>query len=122
VVSLPRAARGSSLRVDLGAQNMFVAITADERGASGAEYAALLTILLAGTIAATMFLAGSIGGVVNGTAASMTSANSGPSSPPLESNPGNQGRSSATPGHQMQQQGSAGDAPGASGYTPGHQN
>ena len=104
----------------LGEQSMFVRIAADESGSSGAEYAALLTILLAGTVGVAMFLTASIGGAINGTAADITNANSGQSSQPSGNSPENHGRSDESPGHEMLQQGSAPGAPGASGYAPGH--
>jgi Flp pilus assembly pilin Flp len=50
---------------------MFVRIAAEERGASAAEYAVLLMLLLVGTVAAGIYLAASIGSSINGTANSM---------------------------------------------------
>ena len=101
---------------------MFKAITRDDTGASGAEYAILLLLLLNTLIFAIGALNNATSGVLNSAANDITNAGSGVSvvadprstTPPSNTNPG---RSTDAPGHEMQQSGSAPGAPGASGYT-----
>jgi Flp pilus assembly pilin Flp len=105
---------------------MFKAIARDEAGASGAEYAILLLLLLNVLILGIGALSNATSGLLNNSANEIANAAKSGSSldlaPTTPSSNANRGRSADAPGHQMQQSGSAPGAPGASGYAHQHKN